>query len=396
MRIAFITFEYPPRIWGGAGVYAENLVTSMARMGHELEVYVPTPGGRSVVEGRAPGVVVNRIGTHLDRLPGFLPFCLGVTKRLERAKGRERPDVVHVNSIGFFAFRDRVNGPAYVSTGHHLSAEMVRKVRPRTVDRVLDYRGESGHLSSMMERSGARFPDRFIAVSQETCKSLQSIYRVPERLVDVVWNGVDPRGAPVGPQDREALRAKLGLPSGPMILFVGRVDDPRKDLLTLVRALALVQREQWANLVVVGGGLSAKAERLAKELGVHDRLFFRGRVSPEELWSTYLVADAYACASLEEGFGLTILEGLCAGCKVISTEVGVVSELRDRIEAVVPPASPEFMARAIVGALGHHGRSSLAEVRVPPEFTWERCAKQTLAVYEKALGARRGRASAKE
>ncbi|MDD1746167.1 MAG: glycosyltransferase family 4 protein [Methanomassiliicoccales archaeon] len=395
MRIAFITFEYPPRLWGGAGVYAENLVTSLARLGHELQVYVPTPGGRSVVEDRAPGVVVNRIGSSLDRLPGFLPFCLRVTKRLERAKGGEMPDVVHVNSIGFFAFRDRVKGPAYVSTGHHLSAETVRKVRPRIVDRILDFRGESGHLSSMMERSGARFPDRFIAVSQETKRSLRSIYHVPERLVDVVWNGVDPRGAPAGPQDREALRARLGLPPGPMILFVGRVDDPRKDLLTLVRAMALVQREQRASLVAVGGGLSTRAERLAKELGVHDRLFFRGRVSPEDLWSTYLVADAYVCASLQEGFGITILESLCAGCKVISTEVGVASELRDRIETVVPSASPEPMARAITDALASPGRSGLAEVRVPPEFTWERSAKQTLAVYEKALETRRGRGSEK-
>jgi glycosyltransferase involved in cell wall biosynthesis len=389
MRIAFVTFEYPPRIWGGAGVYAENLVTSLARMGHEIDVYVPAPGGRSVVEGHAPGVVVNRVGTHLDRVPGFLPFCLGVTKRLERAKGGQRPDVVHVNSIGFFAFRDRVNGPAYVSTGHHLSTETVRKVRPRTVDRVLDFRGESGYLSSMMERSGARFPDRYIAVSQETSRSLRSIYHLPERLVDLVWNGVDPRGAPVGPQDREVLRARLRLPSGPIILFVGRVDDPRKDLPTLVRSLALVQREQRASLVAVGGGLSAKAERLAKELGVHDHLFFRGRVSPEELWSTYLVADAYACASLQEGFGITILEGLCAGCRVISTEVGVASELRDRIEAVVPSASPEHMARAIADALGHPGRSGQAEVRVPPEFTWERSVKQTLTVYQKALETKR-------
>jgi len=389
MRIAFITFEYPPRLFGGAGVYAENLVANLAKLGHEMEVFVPSPGGGTAVEHPIPGVVVNRFGLSRNWFPGWMSFCLNATKRLERAK--EKVDIVHINGIGFFAFRDRVKGPAYISTGHHLSGETARKANLRLVDRLQDIQGENGFLVPLVERYGVRFADRYIAVSQETKGSLQSLYHVPEKLVDVVWNGVDLQGAPTGPQDREALRASLRLPQGPMLLFVGRVDDPRKDLLTIVRALAQVPKELGVNLVAVGSGNAGKAELLARELGVHDRVWFRGRVSPEELWRTYLVADACVCASKQEGFGLTILEALCAGCKVISTEVGVVQEIKDRMEAVVPAASPDAMASAINDMLGRTGKSEQVEIIVPYDFTWERSAKQTLAAYEKAVETRHQR-----
>ena len=122
-----------------------------------------------------------------------------------------------------------------------------------------------------------------------------------------------------------------------------------------------------------------------------ERMRFIGRVSHEELWSTYIVADAVVCASKQEGFGLTILEGLCAGCKVISTDVGVVQEIRERMESVVPASSPMDLAAAMVKVLGATGKPRHVEVTVPYDLSWERCAHQTVLAYEKALEQRRNR-----
>ena len=391
MRIAFITFEFPPRLFGGAGVYAENIVTNLAKLGHEIEVYVPTSDGPSVTEHPMPGVAVNRLSISREWFLGWMGFCAKVTRRLERAKGQERVDVVHINSMGFFGLRDRVRGPAYVSTGHHLSGETAKKGSLRMVDRLQDINGENGFLVPLAERYGVRFTDRYIAVSQETKQSLNALYGVQGSLVDVIWHGVDARGAPDGPQDREGLRASLGLPNGPIFLFVGRVDDPRKDVQSMVRALAMLPKGMGANLVAVGSGNIVKAEQLAKELGVEGRVIFRGRVSPEELWRTYLVAEVVVCASKQEGFGLTIFEGLCAGCKVISTDVGVVQEIRERMEAIVPVASPKDLASAMIKALGAPGKSRDVEVTVPYDLSWELCAHRTVSVYEKALEQKRQR-----
>jgi len=391
MRIAFITFEYPPRLFGGAGVYAENIVTNLAKLGHEIEVYVPTTDGPSVTEHLMPGVEINRLSISREWFLGLMGFCAKVTRRLERAKGQARVDVVHINSMAFFGLRDRVNGLNYVSTGHHLSGETARKANLRLVDRLQDFNGENGFLVPWAERYGVRFTDRYIAVSMETKLSLRSLYGVSDQQVDVVWNGVDVRGAPIGPQDREELRTSLGLPSEPIFLFVGRIDDPRKDLLSIIRALAKLPMGTKAHLVVVGSGNTTKAEQLAKDLGEEERVIFRGRVSPEELWKTYLVADTVICASKQEGFGLTILEGLCSGCKVISTEVGVVKEIKDRLEAIVPVSSPEALAEAMARTTKHPSKSRYVEVKLPYDLSWERSVHQTVSAYEKVIEERRNR-----
>ncbi len=187
------------------------------------------------------------------------------------------------------------------------------------------------------------------------------------------------------------LRSGLGLPPGPMIVFVGRVDDPRKDLQTVIRALALIPPGKRPALLVVGSGHTSKPEALAKELGVLESIFFRGRVGPEDLWKTYLVSDVLVCASKQEGFGLTILEALSAGCKVVSTEVGVAHEIKESISALVPTESPDAMASAITDALEGDPKPRRVEVIVPYEFTWERSAVQTAAAYEKALRDRANR-----
>ncbi len=384
MRVAFITFEYPPRLSGGAGVYAENLVSNLAKLGHEIEVYVPDLRGNEV-EHPLQRVTVHRVKISRDWMPSWASFCLRVTKHLEKVRGKEGVDVVHINSMGFFAFRDRARGPAYISTGHHLSGETASKANLRLADRVMDINGENGFLVPLLERYGVRFPDRYIAVSQETRASLHSLYQVDGSLVDVVWNGVDDRAAPAGPQDREGLRSELGIPPGPTIVFVGRVDDPRKDFQTVIRALALIPPGKRPTLLAIGSGHIAKPESLAKELGVLESISFRGRVSSEDLWKSYLLSDACVCASKQEGFGLTLLEALSAGCKVVSTEVGVAHEIRDKIHALVPVGSPNAMASAITDALEGSSKPLKVEVRVPYEFTWERSAAQTVAAYQKAI-----------
>ena len=103
------------------------------------------------------------------------------------------------------------------------------------------------------------------------------------------------------------------------------------------------------------------------------------------------MAEVVVCASKQEGFGLTIIEGLCAGCKVISTDVGVVQEIRERMEAIVPVASPKDLASAMVKALGAPGKPRDVEVTVPYDLSWELCAHRTVSVYEKALEQKRQR-----
>jgi glycosyltransferase involved in cell wall biosynthesis len=386
MRIAFVTYEFPPRLVGGAGVYAKNVASNLAGLGHDVTVFVPTVGGEARSERSPEGVEIERIPRPREGLRLLLPFGLKALKSIEGRKGGDRFDVVHLNGLGFVGLRDRGNSSVYVSTGHHLSVETAAKAGLSLAGRLKDFQGENGHIVPLMERYGARLADRFLAVSRETKEDLQRVLGIPAPSIDVVWNGVDGSGAPSGPRDREELRRWLGLPEGPLVLFVGRVDDPRKELLSLVRAVAGLPHRLDAKLVAVGGGSPSKPLELAERLGIKDRLAFPGRLSSEALWSAYLAADLHVCASRQEGFGLTILEAICAGCPVISTKVGVAPEIEDRLADMVPTGSHEALRDAISAFLRERReRPRQGEVAIPHELSWERCAEQTLASYEGAI-----------
>ncbi|MCU0861835.1 MAG: glycosyltransferase family 4 protein [Methanomassiliicoccales archaeon] len=386
MRVTFVTFEYPPFVQGGAGVYAASLTRELAKLGHEVTVLALGEESGDVPYVPEAGIEVRRIPGRGNTLR-WVAFNAKVTKDIERSRGPERPDVVHLNSLGHLGFRDRPRGPAYVATAHHLVGELPQKAGLRLSDRAMDFSGENGFLIQAMERLGTGLVDRIIAVSQETGDGLQRLYKVDPGRIDVVWNGVSEDGMPREAIDRDAVRARLGFPPGKALLFVGRVDDPRKCLGNLIQAASGVPE---ASVIAVGSGDGSRARQLAKELGMEPRLAILGRLSQEDLWSAYVAADAHVCASRQEGFGLTIAEAMCADCPVISTEVGVARELSGRLEAVVPVNDVPALQEAIASTLSScHDRSRPNRVRVPEELSWRRCAKETAASYEKAIGQER-------
>jgi polysaccharide biosynthesis protein PelF len=165
-----------------------------------------------------------------------------------------------------------------------------------------------------------------------------------------VYNGVDPaRFPPAGPE-----------PQVPTLAFVGRI-DPLKDLLTLIRAFALV-REQVpeVRLRIYGaapkGGeaYDAQCRALVQELAVADAVTFEGQCSA--------VAEAYAAShvvvlsSISEGFPFSVIEAMVCARPLVATEVGGVAEAVGPTGLVVPPRRPDEFARACVELLTDHPR----------------------------------------
>lgn len=383
MRITFVTFEYPPLIMGGAGVYAANLTKELAKLGHEVKVI--TLGGEKDDNSypyEKDGIIIDRIGGKASTL-SWIALGLKVSKKIDHAPRSQRPDVVHLNSLGYIGLRDKVKGPPYVATAHHLVGEISKRARLRFSDRVMDFFGENGFLIPVMERFGTRFVDRIIAVSRETAEGLQTLYKVDLKRIDIIWNGVSEEIIPEGLIDPEEARRRLGLPAGKIILFVGRADDPRKCLNNIIKAASGIPD---AHVVAVGSGDERKAMELARELGMRSRVKFLGRLSREELWYAYLGADVHVCASQHEGFGLTIIEAMCAGCPVISTDVGIARELSEKLKAVVPINDIPALHSAIVSALSASISTERAKkVQVPEELSWRRCAMETVECYNKSI-----------
>lgn len=186
----------------------------------------------------------------------------------------------------------------------------------------------------------------------------------------------------------EVVRRRFRLPER-YLLTVGTL-EPRKNLITLLRAMDLLQRTatDTPTLVLVGRegwGLPDTVQRL-QALG--DAVRFTGHISDQELIALYHGAALFVFPTLYEGFGLPVLEAFAAGCPVVSTATSSIPEAAGEAALLVDPLDHLAMAeaisdvwndRAVAGQLRRLGRERSAQ------FTWDRCAELTVAAYRSYL-----------
>jgi glycosyltransferase-like protein len=253
------------------------------------------------------------------------------------------------------------------------------------------------------QRQAILEPDRLLVVSQHWRHLLRQEYGVE---ATVVHNGVDPsRFGPIPADQRAALRERAGASSDGRFLFlaVGGI-EPRKGSVHLLDALGrLKARTDPSPVLVVVGGHSFQdytAYRDAAlaclpqwDLRLGEDVILVGTISDTELAGWYRSADALAFPSLKEGWGLVVLEAMCADLPVIATDIPVFREYltHGRDSLLVPGGDPARLADAMeqlmvdpeLGArLSRHGQEVVAR------FTWPASARQHLAIYEEVLADR--------
>jgi glycosyltransferase-like protein len=272
--------------------------------------------------------------------------------------------------------RDAAGGaPPVVRTVHHVDAFTT----PALVD---------------CQRQAILEPDRVLVVSEHWRQRLRNDYGV---AATVVGNGVDPdRFPPVGIEEREALRRRIGAQGRFLVLTVGGV-EPRKGTVTLFEAMAeLKHRLRPEPVLAVVGGHSFQDYRPYREaalarlpaLGLEAGrdVVLLGTVSESDLGGWYRAADVFAFPSVEEGFGLAPLEALATGLPVVAGDIPALGEfLVDGNNALlVPPGDSAALAEALSAlAASPSLRRRLAEGGAPvvERFTWPASARQHQAVY---------------
>jgi len=209
------------------------------------------------------------------------------------------------------------------------------------------------------ERRIVAAADRLVAANVIERGQLVAAYGANAARVAVIPCGVDTElFAPV-PQD--LAREALGLPPGPLLLYVGRI-APIKGLETLLDAVACLRGSGTpARLVVVGGeadesaaGHEADVRRRAARLGLADAVTFVGAQRQERLRDWYCAADVTVLPSYYESFGMVALEAMACGSAVVASRVGgLQTTVRDGVTGVlVPESDPCALAEAITGVLG--------------------------------------------
>ena len=242
----------------------------------------------------------------------------------------------------------------------------------------------------------ARVADAIIINSESLRSEIEHYLKVDARKLKLIYEAVDHDLFKQG--DAGAARARVASygVTKPFVLFVSSL-WPYKNCDGLLRAWALARGELGdRQLAIVGPGRDekyvARLHSLAAELGISGDLVFVGGVPLEETVRFYQAADVFVYPSLNETFGLPILEAMACGCPVVTSDTSAMPETAGGAAVLSDPKDPASIARAIVDAVGP-GRDRLRDegLRRAGQFTWGATAASTLDVYREVAERRRHR-----
>ncbi len=244
---------------------------------------------------------------------------------------------------------------------------------------------------ALSTRWSARTARRIIAVSGATRDDLVRHLRVPPDKIAVVPHGVSPAMRPAPPDAVRELRERLDIVS-PYVMALGTV-QPRKNLRRLIEAWGAVVAAGLPHTLIVAGREGWLTDAIHAEVaarGLSSRVRFTGYVADADLPALYTGADALAFVSLYEGFGMPALEAMACGTPVIAANTTSLPEIVGNAALLVDPLDPAAIAAAITRVVSDaplRARLRAAGLARAAHFTWERCARATLAVLESERGA---------
>src|SRR6188472_477812 len=392
LRVALLTREYPPEVYGGAGVHVEYLARELDRL---VELTVHCFGADRT------GAVAHRPWEELRGNPALE----AVSVDLAMAAAVGDPQLVHshtwyANLAGHLA--KLMYEVPHVATVHSLEP-----LRPWKAEQL----GGGYAVSSWCERTALEAADAVIAVSAEHRRDLLGCYPAvdPER-VSVIGNGIDTEE--YRPDPGTDLVERNGVnPARPYVLFVGRITR-QKGLTYLLDAAPLIDPD--AQLVICAGAadtpelaaeIAAKLEQVERARG--GVVWIERMLGRPELIQLLSHAAVFACPSIYEPLGIVNLEAMACATAVVATATGGIPEVvEDGVTGLlVPfdpvdgpsrtPQDPEAFAGAIAARvnrllgdpaeakrMGEAGRERAVE-----HFGWDRIAEQVLTLYERLVPA---------
>ena len=404
MHIVILTNEYPPNVYGGAGVHVEYLVKELARLddrGHEIDVLCF--GDQHLDEGnlRVRGIHPDTPIPATDSRHGkFLDTML---RDIHMAGMVERADIVHCHTwYSHFAgcLVRQLAGARLVLTTHSLEPH-----RPWKVEQL----GTAYHASTWIESTAYGAADGVIAVSDSMKRDVMDLYGVEERRIEVIPNGIDPDE--YKPVQRPDVLEKHGIdPSRPFVLFVGRITR-QKGIIHLVNAIR--HFKEGSQVVLCAG--APDTEEIGREMedavddarraGNHDIIWIAEMLPREEVIVLYSEAAVFVCPSVYEPFGIINLEAMACETAVVASAVGgipgivedgttgLLVPLESRGAVDFEPRDPDAFSRSLADAvnsllddatrrdeMGRAGRRRVLEY-----YSWRAIARQTVEFYARLI-----------
>jgi len=396
MKALLLTNEYPPRIYGGAGVHVQYLSRELAKL---MPVEVRCFGDQNSVSGNLSAM---GFGLNADAYtcPQPLRPVLGALQRcLDFNTTDVCADVVHCHTwyshFGGILAKLNYNIPLVI-TVHSLEP-----LRPWKREQL----GGGYDFTCWLERTALEMADAVIAVSSETKNDINRLFNVDPAKMHIIYNGIDPDE--YQPATSHGALRRLGVnPHEPYILFVGRITR-QKGIIHLVNAIKYMN--PGFQVVLCAGApdtpeIAAEMKRAVTAaqqtrpgvIWIEEMLDNRSKIE------FYTHAGVFVCPSIYEPFGIINLEAMACGTAVVASAVGGISEVvrqgetgylvavEQMKESPFEPVHPDRFARDLAArvnelmadpvkraAFGKAGRQRAIDV-----FSWASIARQTHDLYE--------------
>jgi len=399
VRALILTNEFPPSIYGGAGVHVDELTRHLRSL---IELDVRTFGDRTDAE---PGWRVQGYPPAHDLSAAderLRPMLAALSRDLAMVTDPVTADVVHAHTwythlAGLLA--RLAYGIPLVVTVHSLEP-----LRPWKREQL----GGGYDVSSWIERTVLQAADAVVAVSSETREDVLRLFDIPPDRVHVIHNGIDSDF--YRPDDETAALERYGIdPSVPYVLFVGRITR-QKGIVHLVRAIQHL--DPGIGVVLCAGQPDTPEIGLEMERGVAaaqserpNVVWIGEMVSREEARQLYSHAAVFCCPSVYEPFGIINLEAAACETPVVASAVGGIPEVvvdgetgllvpvELSLDDPMSPVDPDRFERNLAGAINalmadaatREVMGRAARKRAVERFSWDRIAAETVDLYRSLL-----------
>lgn len=349
MRVCLVTLDFLPFRSSGLTIYAENLARGLAARGHEITVVAAQrPAPASVDQIALPEAV------QVARVPVGRADWIGLGWQAARYLARQssRFDVVHFADVHFaYAYQRPYVATAWQSFRQRLTSAGGQPYHTSWRN-YLFRRTYYTAARWLLELPSVRRARHIVMPSQATQAEFLRHYGADPARVTLIYPGLDLARFRALPE-REAARARLGLPGdAPVALYVG-FSTPRKGVEHLARAANTLPA---LRLLMVGKWEAGYRERFEAALGAaQDRTTLAGYVPDAELPWYYAAADVLVLPSLLEGLGIPPIEAMAAGIPVVVTAGGAAAEAVGPAGLAVPPADSAALAEALTRVLADRG-----------------------------------------
>jgi starch synthase len=405
MKITILTNEYPPNIYGGAGVHVEYLTRELSRLdegAHTIDVLAfgeqQETSGNLSVRGIKPSFVPDVQDARHAKVMDPLQRNLIMTGLVGQT------DIVHGHTwYSHLAgcLTKQFTGAKLVLTTHSLEPH-----RPWKVEQL----GTGYQVSSWIERTAYENADGVIAVSESMRRDVHDLYGVPLDKIRIIPNGIDLQQYRPTP-NVDVLKAYDIDPETPYVLFVGRITR-QKGIVHLVNAITHLKPGLQVVLCAgqpdtkeIGEEMTQAVEATRAE-GRHRIIWIPKMVPKDDIITLYTHATVFVCPSVYEPFGIINLEAMACETPVVASKVGgipeiivhgetgLLVELEARGEVDFEPKDPNRFSRDLAAAVNElvddperlERMARASRARVEERFGWTAVAQQTLAFYRALLG----------